>query len=64
MIDETKLFFLKQVKNKMKFYFTSKNKHIEEYKKYFNRFQRGPFLMSEKAASERVGEGDKVNVMV
>ena len=38
MIDETKLFFQKQVKDKMKFYFTTDIKQIEEYKKYFNRF--------------------------
>lgn len=38
MIDETKLFFKKQVKDKVKFYFTTDIKQIKEYKKYFNRF--------------------------
>ena len=38
MIDGTKLFFKKQTKNKVKFYFTTDIKQIQEYKKYFNRF--------------------------
>ncbi len=38
MIDKTKLFFRKRIKDKERFYFTTDNKYLEEYKKYFNRF--------------------------
>lgn len=39
MIDETKLFFRKIIKDKEKFYFTTDSKYLKEYKKYFNRLK-------------------------
>jgi len=38
MIDRTKLFFQKRVRDKKRFYFTTDNKYIEQYKKYFDGF--------------------------
>lgn len=38
MIDNAKLFFGKRENNKEKYYFTTDNKYLDEYKKYFDRF--------------------------
>ncbi|MEK7539439.1 MAG: hypothetical protein AAB595_02275 [Patescibacteria group bacterium] len=38
IIDGNKLFFKKKIKDKSKFYFTTNNKYLKEYKTYFNKF--------------------------
>ena len=39
IIDDTRLFFRKKVKNKTIFYFTTHDEYLKEYKRYFNRFR-------------------------
>lgn len=38
MIDGTRLFFRKKFEGKSKFYFTTDDKYIKDYKKYFNKY--------------------------